>query len=116
MRMWVRSLASLNGLRIWRRYGWWYRLAVTALIRSLAWDFHMAWVWPLKKGGGLSLISGKLAPNHVFHILWQLENLKCLKDRPYDDVQKEDLLPIQVPTTVFKRVRSALLKLIDLHC
>ena len=27
--------------------------------------------------------------------------LKCLKDGLYDDVQKEDLLPAQVPTKIF---------------
>ena len=36
MWFWVPSLASLNGLRIWRCHELWYRLAAIALIQPLA--------------------------------------------------------------------------------
>ena len=64
MKMWVRSLASLSGLRIWHcrelwcrwqmqlRYGilWlWCRPETVALIRPLAWEPHMLWCGPKKQ-------------------------------------------------------------------
>ena len=38
MRLWVRFLALLSGLRIWRCCELWYRLEATAPIRPLAWE------------------------------------------------------------------------------
>ena len=66
MRLWIRSLALLSGLRIWRCCQLWCRwqmqlgsgvncgcgvgqwLAI-ALIRPLAWELHMPWVQPYKR-------------------------------------------------------------------
>ena len=38
MRLWVRSLASLSGLRIWHCRELWCRLTAVALIQPLAWE------------------------------------------------------------------------------
>ena len=38
MRLWVRSLAFLSGLRIWHCRELWRRPLATALIRHLAWE------------------------------------------------------------------------------
>ena len=64
MKLWVRSLALLSGLRIWRccelwsrsqtrgsdpKLRWlWHRQVATAPIRPLAWNLHMPWEWPKK--------------------------------------------------------------------
>ena len=42
MRIQVRSLASLNGLRIWPCRELWSRLAATAPIQPLAWELSYA--------------------------------------------------------------------------
>ena len=49
MRTWVRSLASLRGLRIWRCHELWCRPAVVALIGPLAWEPSFAASAALKK-------------------------------------------------------------------
>ena len=47
--MWVRSLASLSGLRIWHCHELWCRLAAAALIQHLAWELPYAVGAVLKK-------------------------------------------------------------------
>ena len=42
MRIGVRSLVLLSGLRIWHCRGLWYRLTAVALIGPLAWEFPYA--------------------------------------------------------------------------
>ena len=42
MRMWVQSLASVSGLRIWCCHELWCRLAAIALIQRLAWELPYA--------------------------------------------------------------------------
>ena len=47
--MWVQSLASLSGLRIWCCHELWCRAAAVALIRPLAWEPPYAVGAALKK-------------------------------------------------------------------
>ena len=49
MGMWVQSLVLLSGLRIWCCRELWYRLAVTATIRPLAWELPCATGVALKR-------------------------------------------------------------------
>jgi len=59
MRIWVRYLALLSGLRIWRYCELWCRPATTALIQPLAWELPyavgVAIKWKKKGGGELPL-------------------------------------------------------------
>ena len=51
--MWlqVQSLALLSGLRIWccHELWLWCRMAATAPIRPLGWNFYMPWCGPKKQ-------------------------------------------------------------------
>ena len=49
MKMWVQSLASLSGLRIWRCHELWCTLAAAAPTEPLAWEFPYTMGAALKK-------------------------------------------------------------------
>ena len=59
IRMWVWSLASLNGLRIWCCYELWYRPAAVALLWPLAWEPPYA-TWTKTT----TTTTTKVSPNH----------------------------------------------------
>ena len=68
MRLWVQSLASLSGLRIWCCHELCCRLAAVALIGSLAWEPPYAMGVALKKMSHswyLSLCLPLLFLNHL---------------------------------------------------
>ena len=69
MRLWVRSLASLSGSRIWHCHELWYRPAAVTLIQSLAWELPYA--------GGAALKSKKKKKKKNFQawastLTWQI--------------------------------------------
>ena len=77
MRLWVRSLALLSGLRIRRCHDLWRRPAATAPIRPLAWEPPYAVGTALKgqkdkkKKKNPKLAAKKHCPNQMTAHLWR---------------------------------------------
>ena len=80
---WVKGSSAAMSCDLCHRHGsdpalsWlWHRLAVAALIRPLAWQLHMPWMWPLKeKKNGMENIWAVIHSNPVLSITSYLRDI-----------------------------------------
>ena len=68
MRMWVWSLASISGLRIWHCCELWCRPAALAPIQPLAWELHICCSEALKRNTNTHKTS---VPFNLWECLWR---------------------------------------------